>query len=223
MNAATSTTDQTPASGDIPLLSRHLREATARVHEEAEHSTFMADLLGGRSGREAFVALTEQLWFVYSALEETVDARADHPLLAPLHDPRLRRRGALERDLRSLRGDAWRAGLAARSATGEYARRIRDCADEPARLVAHHYTRYLGDLSGGQVIPPLLARHYGLTDGVDFYRFDGIEKTKPYKDAYRAALDALPLDATGREVAAAEAVEAFRLNTAMFEELGRAA
>ena len=41
------------------------------------------------------------------------------------------------------------------------------------------------------------------------------------KDEYRALLDALPLDDAGRATAVAEAQEAFRLNRALFAELGQ--
>lgn len=200
-------------------LSRLLRISTTQVHDEAEHSTFMADLLAGRADREAFVRLTEQLALVYAALEDVVDAHADDPVVAAVDDRRLRRLPALAADLDALRGPGWRDDLTPLPATGAYVERLRGCAGDPARLVAHHYTRYLGDLSGGQVIPTMLTRHYGVEEGLSFYRFDELGKIKPYKDAYRAALDALPLDAAARARAADEAVEAFRRNTALFADL----
>ena len=90
-----------------------------------------------------------------------------------------------------------------------------------ARLLAHHYVRYLGDLSGGQVIGRMMQRHYGVSDEcVTFYRFAEIPKTKPYKDNYRAALDALPIDAADRERLLAEAADAFLLNLNLFNALG---
>ncbi len=58
--------------------------------------------------------------------------------------------------------------------------------------VAHHYTRYLGDLSGGQAIGRILDRDFDLGGrGISFYSFESVPKPKPYKDAYRARLDAL--------------------------------
>ena len=81
-------------------------------------------------------------------------------------------------------------------ATAEYIARLNDieATKDVARLLAHHYVRYLGDLSGGQVIGRMMQRHYGVSDEcVTFYRFAEIPKTKPYKDNYRAALDVLPI------------------------------
>ncbi|HYF72032.1 MAG TPA: biliverdin-producing heme oxygenase, partial [Nocardioides sp.] len=88
-------------------------------------------------------------------------------------------------------------------------------------LVAHHYTRYLGDLSGGQAIGRILDRSFGLGGrGVAFYAFPQIPRPKPYKDAYRVRLDALGLSADQRDLVVAEVKEAFRLNQALVAELG---
>ncbi|MGA7054843.1 MAG: biliverdin-producing heme oxygenase, partial [Mycobacterium sp.] len=85
-------------------------------------------------------------------------------------------------------------------------------------LVAHHYTRYLGDLSGGQIIGKLLDRTFGLGGaGLAFYEFP--IRPKPYKDAYRARLDGLSLDADEIACAVDEVKVAFRLNQALFDEL----
>lgn len=93
--------------------------------------------------------------------------------------------------------------------------------EDPRLFVAHHYTRSLGDLSGGQAIGRILARTYELEQpqGVEFYDFVAIPKPKPYKDAYRARLDALPLDEAGRHVVLAEVKDVFALNGALFAEL----
>lgn len=200
-------------------LSTQVRETTASAHEQAENSPFMGDLLSGRLDRDAFVRLTGQLWFVYDALERACRAHADDPRLEPLLDERLDRLPALEADLRVLVGDNWRKTLSPRDATITYARRL--AAADPVELAAHHYTRYLGDLSGGQVIPTMLRRHYDVTEGVSFYAFDDIGKVKPYKDGYRERLDQLPLTEEEHHRFLDEAVEVFRLNTALFADLTR--
>ena len=203
---------------DILPLSRALRESTATVHEEAEHSPFMDDLLGGRGSASAFVALTEQLWHIYDVLERATEASTTHPTIAAIHDPRLARLGALEADLDVL-SPGWRERADALPATRAYLARIEACASEPHRLLAHHYTRYLGDLSGGQVIPTLITRHYGVTDGLSFYDFEAIGRVKPYKGGYRAALDGIELSEAERAAVLDEAVAAFRANSALFAAL----
>ena len=90
-----------------------------------------------------------------------------------------------------------------------------------AWFVAHHYTRYLGDLSGGQAIAALVARHYGATpDQLGFYRFeiadDGVVR---YKRGYREAMNALALSPDEVDVLIDEVRTSFRMNSAIFEAL----
>ncbi|PRQ10408.1 heme oxygenase [Corynebacterium sp. 13CS0277] len=205
-------------------LSQALRTSTAAAHERAEHSTFMDDLLGGRLDVAAFVALQEQSWLFYTALERAARAVASDPLAADIVDPRLERVAALEADLDYLHGDgSWRQRVRALPATAAYVARLEEIAAtrDAARLVAHHYVRYLGDLSGGQVIGRMMQRHYGVADeAVSFYRFADIPKVKPYKDDYRAHLDALPLSYADRQRLLAEASDAFLFNLQVFTALG---
>ena len=201
----------TTATDTRESLSAALKTSTAEAHDKAEHSVFMDDLLAGKLSVADFIALQEQSWLFYSALEDAARAVADHPLASGIVDPALERVNALEHDLNHLHG------------TAEYIARLNDieATKDVARLLAHHYVRYLGDLSGGQVIGRMMQRHYGVSDEcVTFYRFAEIPKTKPYKDNYRAALDALPIDAADRESLLAEAADAFLLNLNLFNALG---
>jgi heme oxygenase len=54
---------------------------------------------------------------------------------------------------------------------------------------------------------------------VAFYAFPAIPKPKPFKDLYRARVDALELDAAGRAAVVEEARAAFRHNRALFAAL----
>ncbi|WP_395110079.1 biliverdin-producing heme oxygenase, partial [Actinomadura sp. SCN-SB] len=104
-----------------------------------------------------------------------------------------------------------------------YCARLREvCFDWPGGFVAHHYTRYLGDLSGGQYIGVQVRKNLGLAagdDGVRFYRFPG--EPKSYKDRYRALLDDAPWDRAERARIIAEVKRAYRLNAAVTADLGR--
>ena len=201
-----------------------VRTASHAQHMEAETSTFMGDLLGGRLGVAAYARYTEQLWFVYEALEAGAERLSADPVAGPFIRPELFRLPALERDLAHLRGPEWRAGLSALPATRAYAARVRECAERwPAGYVAHHYTRYLGDLSGGQIIRDRAERTWGFArkgDGVRFYVFDRIANPAAFKRSYRELLDDVRADDLERQRIVAECKRAFALNTAVFQALG---
>ena len=217
-----------------------IRQASHELHDEVNGSAFMTGLLAGRLGVAAFRHYTEQLWFVYRALEDVPLPLTEDPVAGPFVRPELMRTAALERDLDHLHaveregcdsdgaavGD-WRATLTPLPATARYVARLHEVArDWPGGYVAHHYTRYMGDLSGGQVVRGTAEKAWGLErrgDGVRFYVFDQIANPAAYKRAYRARLDAVPVGADERLRMVQECRHAFALNSAVLTELGAAA
>jgi heme oxygenase (biliverdin-producing, ferredoxin) len=211
-----------PTSGE--RFSASLRRATRREHERAESAPFVTALLSGSLGLDAYAALLAQSLPIYTALERAGEHWTGHPVAGPFVRAELLRRAALEADLAWLLGPDWRRAVVPLPATERYVERIRAvCSARPSAFVAHHYTRYLGDLSGGQIVRARLRAVYGLVeDGVRFYRFSGIEKPGRFRDEYRARLDATPWTAADRSALITEANLAFVLNREVFEDLGRA-
>ncbi|MGW0764712.1 biliverdin-producing heme oxygenase [Streptomyces sp. NPDC002676] len=201
-----------------------IRTTSHEQHGKVKTSTFMTDLLGGRLGVPAYARYTEQLWFVYEALESATEQLSADPVAGPFIRPELFRLPALERDLAHLRGPGWRADLSALPATRAYADRIRECAERwPGGYVAHHYTRYLGDLSGGQILRDKAEKTWGFAkkgDGVRFYVFEGIANPAAFKRSYRALLDAVRADDLEQQRIVAECKRAYALNTGVFRALG---
>ncbi|MEU7632443.1 biliverdin-producing heme oxygenase [Nocardia sp. NPDC049220] len=204
-------------------FSAQIRKATEQQHAEAENSRFMSDMLGGALGVDSYHRYTGQLWFIYQALERRWDDLVHDPIAGPFIRPELARTIELESDLTHLLGPNWRDNLEPLPATAAYAARIYECArDWPAGYIAHHYTRYLGDLSGGQVIRGTAEKLWNLPhrgDGVRFYVFDGVGNPAAFKREYRGLLDRLPLDDLERRRVLDEGQRAFAMNTAVFEEL----
>ena len=100
--------------------------------------------------------------------------------------------------------------------------RIHAVAQEsPELLVGHHYTRYLGDLSGGQILKNIAQKAMNMDgdDGLRFYVFDDIADEKAFKTTYRSAMDELPIDQAMADRIVEEANHAFHLNMNMFKEL----
>lgn len=209
-------------------LSQALRATTQAAHERAENSRFVTQLMAGRACPGAFTALAVQQLVIYQALEDVLHEHyADHPILAGIDDRRLDRVASLRHDLRLLVGPDVEVRLVDGRlpivpAATAYARELRE-RHTAEMMLAHHYVRYLGDLSGGQIIARLVQRHYDIpADALTLYRFAGIERPKLYKDEYRAALDALRLTPAQRDRVLAQAVRSFELNEAVFADLDAA-
>lgn len=206
-------------------FSQALRERTWSGHGESEGAGFMSDLMTGKGTRDDYIAMVAQHFFVYEALEAAGDAFTGDAVAAPFLSDHLTRLPALEADLRFLLGDGWRDAIAPLPTTERYVRRIHEIVASGwvGGFVAHHYTRYLGDLSGGQVIRRIMQRQFGFeTNGVGFYLFDQIANPKEFKETYRDQLDAVAWDETERERVIDEVLAAYRLNTELFEDLAAA-
>ncbi|SPM36521.1 Heme oxygenase [Mycobacterium rhizamassiliense] len=204
-----------PAAPKVRRLSAAMKDGSAEEHQAAEQSSFVAELLDGRVTADGYSDYLLRLRVVYAALEEAVRARRHDPMVAAVYDPALERLTAIDADLEHWRpGDTRAVDSPAATAYGERLGAL----DWGGSLVAHHYTRYLGDLSGGRIIRSALARAFDLDGGgLAFYKFP--MRAKPFKDSYRARLDALCPDAgeIGRIVD--EVKVAFGLNRALLDEL----
>lgn len=214
MTIAPPSTAAETAPLDVAAL---VRAATADDHRNAENRGFITRLMGGALSLDEYTRYLAQFAWVYEALEER-GSRAGDP---EVFDPRLARFAAIESDLAALGAADWRTTHPALPATAAYAAHLRGIADDDVRYLAHHYTRYLGDLSGGQAIAALVARHYGATpEQLSFYDFDlGDDGPVRYKRRYREAMNALALEPAQVDVLIEEARASFRLNGAIFEGL----
>ena len=210
-----------------PGFARRLREATWQDHGDSEGATFMTDIMRGRGTLADYTDLVAQHWFMYEALEQAAAPLGADRVLAALHPDGLGRMAALERDLAHLLGPQWRTRIAALPATAAYAARITEVAAEgwTAGIIAHHYTRYLGDLSGGQLIARRAAAQFGFDgDGVAFYDFAELGDAAAFKIGYRTVLDdfGATLDETEQGRMLDEVRTAYRFNTEVFLDLGAA-
>ena len=210
---------------DSPLgLADLLRQQPQVVHEQAETAPFVGQLIAGELPVESYIALVAQNYGIYQALEALSDQWRDDPVAGPFVFDELLRVPQLERDLAYLLGPDWRSRAEELRvpATDRYVAHIGEvCSHWPAGFVAHHYVRYLGDLSGGQIIRRALERHYGAVGrlGASFFVFDQIDKLKPFRDHYRGLLDRVVITADDRERLVSEAGLAFELNRAVFIDL----
>ncbi|HET6529234.1 MAG TPA: biliverdin-producing heme oxygenase [Actinoplanes sp.] len=201
-------------------LSARLRAETRADHNAAQGSGFLDGLAAGRLPAAAYADLVAQHYVIYETLEQAALAMVDDPVAGDFVRPELNRVPALTRDLAFLVGPDWRDRIAVRPATSAYrARLVAVAFDRASAFVAHHYTRYLGDLSGGQYLGPAIAKWYGRDrDGHRFFVFEGV-RPPAFRAAYRAMLDRISWPRADEDAFMAEVAEAYRLNIALLAEL----
>lgn len=126
-----------------------------------------------------------------SVLEDALDTHSSDPIISPTYNPRLLfRTSALSADIAyflQIPETEWKRHPLISSfyqelprEVNEYITSIRAAASSDlSRLLAHAYVRYLGDLSGGQVIKRRVRKAFGLAEdecsGTQFYDFEKLE------------------------------------------------
>jgi len=201
-------------------LALQLDDGTRKSHSMAENTAFVTGFFKGMSNRSSFASLVTSLYYVYSAMEEAFDVTTDDRVKA-LDKPELRRVQALRQDMKFYYGNENEVA-APTAATMAYVNRVKEVArDEPYLLVAHQYTRYLGDLFGGQMMGGMAMRSLDLEpgQGIKFYEFDGISNTKMYIEDWYRDLNALEFTEEQKQAIVDEANLVFTLNIGIFEEL----
>lgn len=206
----------------VTNLAEQLRQGTTKSHSMAENVSFVKSFLGGVVDKKAYRTLVANLYFVYSAIEEEMFKNQHHPAIQLIYFPELNRKESLEKDLQYYYGLTWRDQITPSPVTQVYVERIHDIGThQPELLISHVYTRYMGDLSGGQILKNIAKSAMQLSgdNGTEFYVFRDIENEKDFKVVYRNALDIIPISDTQIPLVISEANVAFNLNMKIFQEL----
>ncbi|KAH9480600.1 Heme oxygenase 1 [Psilocybe cubensis] len=218
-------------------LATLLRESTHEAHDQVAMSQGAKLLLSGGLSKEDYTRV----------LERALERHATNQSLEPTHNPALLARApSLSADISHLLQvdeGSWKDHpihvqllSASLSPLDAYLRRLEELSksSDPSALLAHSYVRYLGDLSGGQVIRHTLAKAYGLDEstglGLSFYAFKELRSSKPanqgemkrIKEWFREGMNTA--GERGVEIKTAvveEANTAFKLNAGLFELLDR--
>ncbi len=190
---------------------------TKTLHTEAERTGVIRDMLRGEASRDGYAMLLRNLVPAYRALEDGLARHAATPGLAELAAVRLDRAPAIEADLVAMVGPDWATQIPLLPEGAAYGARIAEAASgDGSLLIAHAYTRYLGDLSGGQILQRLLGKSLGLTPAqLSFYDFPRFADLAALKTDYRNALDRAGTVAVDPDAVIAEGYVAFTLNIAL--------
>ncbi|XP_042245073.1 heme oxygenase-like isoform X1 [Thunnus maccoyii] len=204
-------------------LSEQIKKVTKDSHVRAENTELMLSFQRGQVSLPQYKLLLSSLYKIYEALEEEMDRNSNHPGVAPIYFPaELARLESIEKDLEYFYGKDWRDKIAVPTATKRYCHRLRQIGKEsPELLIAHAYTRYLGDLSGGQVLGRIAQKSMGLksNEGLSFFAFPGVSSPNLFKQLYRSRMNGVELTEEQRNAMLEEAVRAFELNIQVFDDL----
>lgn len=204
-------------------FSKEIKEGTKKSHSAAENTKFVASFLKGVLDPEEYRKLITNFWYVYETMEERLQETND-PFVNEIKkwNVLLFRTAFIQRDLRYYYGPMWREKQIPTEACNKYCYRITEVAnDDPYLLVSHHYTRYIGDLSGGKILRGIAEKALTLPEGegLHFYDFPRIDDAKEFKTNYRSTLDNIGFTESQQVALIDEANHAFRLNMDLFNEI----
>ncbi len=203
---------------ELPF-SQQIRAATAHSHEAAQATGFMSALFAGRVDRRRYARYVAQNRFIYEALDRAGTALQNDATTGAFIDSRLDRLPSVDADLEHLLGNAWQSSLTPLTSTRRYVEAIAHASTWPGGYVAHHYVRYLGDLSGGQHIARIVKKTFGFEDdGVRGFAFP-IDDLAAFKESYRQRLDDAPWGVQERNWIVEEILNAYDLATEMLHDL----
>lgn len=202
-------------------LALMLDEGTRKSHSIAENTQFVTGFFKGLSNKKSFSSLVASLYFVYEAMEGEFN-NCDDPRVKSMNYKELLRVDELEKDMLFYFGSTWRDDVSMSPATIKYIKHIRKVAKvSPYLLVAHQYTRYLGDLFGGQMMGGMASRSLKLEEnqGIAFYTFSDIPNNKAFIEDWYATLNSLEFSEEEKSAIVDEGNIVFRLNIELFDEL----
>ena len=221
-DAGTAVREPGAPAGDLAHV---LRERTHALHTRAERSGIINDVLCGKASRYGYALLLRNLLPAYRQMEAGLEQHRETPGVQAFARREVYRAQALEADLQALYGTEWARSLALLPAGEQYGLCVAAAAEgDGGQLIGHAYARYLGDLSGGQILRRLLARAPGLgSHELSFYDFPDISDIGAFKLNYRNALDQAAAEIADTESVVLGATSAFELNIEVSEAVQQAA
>jgi len=203
-------------------LALMLDDGTRKSHSLSQNTAFVSGFFKGLGTKESYRSLLTSLYFVYDAMESSFDKSDVVDVVKILDDGELRRMKGLEEDMTYFYGQGWEDKIQPTANAQRYVDRVMEVVEtKPYLLVAHQYTRYLGDLFGGRMMGGMAQRSLNLDDGkgVAFYTFDSIPDVSDFIDDWYTKLNQLDLTKEQKEEIVDEANLVFELNLRIFEDL----
>eukprot|EP01134_Creolimax_fragrantissima_P006644 CFRG6644T1 len=228
------------ASETEPMsLSDQLKLYTRDVHRQVEQHDFARRILKGTITPQEMLAYLTALYHVYDRMENLLDRICGNKNISAMRfSTELYRKDALARDIQyftrlisKVNGKNkpnWMdtSALKPSPSAQEYVARLEEAlSEDPVLLCSHVYTRYLGDLSGGQILSRKITKQFNgqsstpsIGKGVDFYLFPNVENTIEFKKLFKSNLDMMVLTPSQIEGILNEAELSFELTEKIFDE-----
>lgn len=203
-------------------VSRVLREGTRKLHDEVAYSPFAKKLGEAQVTESEYIMYLADLYRIYSTLESYLESCAYLDYISPLCIKGLYRSEALKKDMEYFNAPYSAAG----DASYEYQRRLWQIAQQaPHKLIAHVYTRFMGDLFGGRLIEAKFESTW--PGGTNFYKYEelceeyNLTNASRFVTIFRKILDSLSLGETELREVCEEVDWAFKQHKVIFEELSK--
>ncbi len=203
-------------------LSHRLRDKIDDKHNQVRETKFINNLIARNVSKEIYKLYLIDLYNIYDTMEKALWENASINCVGPLLIPELFRAEKIKMDLEALKADDLSPTMSGKRYV-EHLNKIKE--ESPHLLIAHIYSRYLGDLFGGQTIGPIVGGLFGEVV-TSFYNFNelvdqGMARTpQAYVRTFREILNDLPLNPREAEEVIHEAGIAFDLTYACLNELG---
>lgn len=196
-----------------------MKQETWAEHEASKDSDFAISIMSGKFGYRGFIEWQRALYPIYIKLENILKKSRNDPVLHIFDHRKLDRAERIYSDLQKLGTDPILEPSPLKT-IGPYVTAIQNASVIPQRLMAYHYTRYMGDMNGGQVIARAMENICGIDkNALSCYDFSEVGDTYHYRKQYKTLLELSPWTEEEREAFIDEAKIAYERNADLFDEL----
>lgn len=202
------------------MLHDELLKATDKAHKDAETSGFITDLMSGKLTKRDYLNYLVVLSPIYERMEQLFVQRHSQSLISHFDHRLLDRNERIKQDIANISTEIGIEIPIIKDACIEnYLQTLNENLSE-VELLAHHYIRYLGDLSGGQAIAKLMARNYQIAEScLNFYDFKELGDIVFYKKRYRDLLNLSLVTSEQKNLFINTVVNIYKLNRNLFDFL----
>lgn len=197
-----------------------IRNNTNALHLASEKSGFIKRLLEGNASKEGYIEYIFNLYAMYKAIEDSLDAHSNYEGIKHFITKELYRAELIRKDLNILAGDKL-SEMKLMPSTEACVARIHEVNEEhPELIVTYAYVRFIADLFGGKLFPEVLTKNYDIpTDALNYYFQPDIGNIRDYVMNYHKNFEKLNLSEHMQSLFAIEISNVYIYNLAISNEL----